>query len=204
MDKAWNNRMSAVRLGKIHIMIDLETMGVGNDAAIIAIGAVKFDPRGAGVLDAFYTRVDLSSSLEAGLKVSGSTIDWWLDDERAEARKALKASDPMPLWEALAGFNDWVGSPVPPTDAFDGDAAGPVIGVWGNGATFDNVIMRTAYDKLKMVCPWTFRQDRCYRTLRAMTELPVVSVGVGHQALDDATSQALTMQTICEHLGIDP
>lgn len=197
--------MTAVRLSKIHIMVDLETMGTGNDAAIIAIGAVKFDPRGSGVLDAFYTRVDLGSSLAAGLKVTGSTIDWWLDEDRADARRALKASDPLNLWEALTGFIEWYERPIPETDAFDGDRLGPVAGVWGNGATFDNVILRTAYEKVNLMCPWSFRQDRCYRTLKALcTTMPVIPIGVGHQALDDATTQALHMQAICDDLEIDP
>jgi exodeoxyribonuclease VIII len=197
---------ATVRLSKVHIMVDLETMGVGNDAAIISIGAVKFDPRGSGVLDAFYTRVDLSSSLAAGLTVTGSTIEWWLKEDLAEARKALKSSEPMQLWEALTGFVDWYEAPIPAVAKdFDNQLTIPPEGVWGNGATFDNVILRSAYNKLNLECPWSFRLDRCYRTLKALAPtVPVIPVGVGHQALDDATTQALHMQVLCEELGIDP
>lgn len=179
-----------------HVMIDLETMGTGSDAAIIAIGAVKFNPRGTGILDAFYTRIDLSSSLAAGLTVTGSTIDWWMKDDLAEARARLKATEPMPLWEGLAGFNDW----------YEQDKGDIPIPVWGNGAMFDNAIMRTAYNKLKMVCPWTFRDDRCYRTLKSLTNVPMVQIDevVPHFALDDARMQAMHMQRICNALEIDP
>lgn len=196
--------MSLIRLSKIHIMIDLETMGVENDAAIISLGAVKFDPRGDGVLDAFYSRVDLNSALKAGMSVSGSTIDWWLKDDLADARRALKSSEPMALWEVLTGFIDWYEREVPETEGFDGDRR-TVAGVWGNGATFDNVILRSAYKLANLDCPWSFRQDRCYRTLKSLAQLPVeTNVGTLHHALDDATAQAMHMQALCEHLGIDP
>lgn len=196
-----------IRLSKTHVMIDLETMGTGNDAAIIALGAVKFDPRGSGLLDAFYTRVDLGSSLEAGLSVNGSTIDWWMHKDRDQAREALLSSVGMPLWEVLTGFISWMESPIPKTAenaGFDGDPLA-IEGVWGNGATFDNVILRTAYNKLKMQCPWTFRQDRCYRTLKALTTVPVVvGESIAHHALNDAVTQAHHMQAICAELEIDP
>lgn len=56
----------------MNIMLDLETMGNGPDAAIIAVGACKFDT--IGVLDTYYCVVDLTSSLNAGLKVDGIPI----------------------------------------------------------------------------------------------------------------------------------
>lgn len=177
-----------------HIMLDLETMGTASDAAIIAIGAVKFNPRGNGVLDAFYTRVDLASSISAGLTVTGSTVDWWMHGDRDHARERLLANPAMPLWEALAGFNDW----------YEDDKGDIPIPVWGNGAMFDNAIMRAAYEKLKMQCPWGFRDDRCYRTMKSLTAIMPPSDGVAHFALDDARMQAQHLQSICNYLEIDP
>lgn len=180
-----------------HVMLDLETMGTEADAAIIAIGAVKFNPRGGDILDAFYTRVDLGSALAAGLTVTGSTIDWWLHEDRDLARMRLLNTQAMPLWEALTGFNDWY-------EQDKGDLSYPV---WGNGAMFDNAIMRSAYAKLNMRCPWSFREDRCYRTLKSLAPIiPIVSAedSTLHFALDDARSQAHHMQAICNDLEIDP
>ncbi len=70
----------------MNIMLDLETMGNGPDAAIIAVGACKFDT--IAVLDTYYCVVDLTSSLNAGLKVDGDTILWWLK-QSDDARKAI-------------------------------------------------------------------------------------------------------------------
>lgn len=70
-----------------HIMLDLETMGNGSQAAIIAIGAVAFDL--SGIKDRFYTQVSLESSVRAGLIADPSTIMWWMQ-KSDEARAALE------------------------------------------------------------------------------------------------------------------
>lgn len=57
-----------------NLMVDLETMGMGSCAAIVAIGAVFFDPTTGETGAAFYQAVDLSSSMSAGGTVNGETI----------------------------------------------------------------------------------------------------------------------------------
>lgn len=172
-----------------HVMIDLETMGIGNDAAIVSIGAVKFNPMGFGVDDAFYVGVSLASSAAFGLKLDADTVMWWLDKDRDIARRALLTSDFVDLPTALEGFSMWFGEKSLPT--------------WGNGATFDNVVMRNAFKKVGLECPWSYRDDRCFRTFKNL------AVGIDppdnpmlHQALNDATAQALHMQAIVKHLGL--
>jgi hypothetical protein len=62
-------------------MIDLETLATSTDAAILTIGAVKFDPFGKDIqepqMESFYVRVDLDSCHDIGLKVNDDTIAWW-------------------------------------------------------------------------------------------------------------------------------
>lgn len=172
-----------------HVMVDLETMGTGNEAAIVSIGAVKFDPMGSGIDDAFYVGVSLASSVAFGLKTDPGTVLWWMDAERDLARKALLASDFVDLPTALEGVAMWIGDKSLP--------------VWGNGATFDNVILRNAYIKVGFDCPWSFRDDRCYRTLKNLAPgIDVPNVGTLHQALNDATAQAQHMQQIVKYLGL--
>jgi len=63
--------------------------------------------------------------------------------------------------------------------------------VWGNGAAFDNVILASAYRQANITQPWLFWNDRCYRTVKALS--PAVTMqrnGTHHNALDDAESQA--------------
>lgn len=156
-----------------NIMIDLETMGTDSDAAIVSIGAVEFSHLGLG--RTFYSPINLQSNLEDGRSVTGSTIEFWLKQDEA-ARLALcdiKSS----LRTILYQLSDWM-----PAD--------PI--VWGNGATFDNVILANAYKALEISVPWKFYNDRCYRTLKALC--PEIEtepfIGTKHNALADAVHQA--------------
>ena len=171
-----------------HVMVDLETMGTGSYAAIISIGAVKFDPAvkaNPELWPKFHTAVNLASSLKVGLRVDAATVNWWMSEERAEALKALRAHEPVDLDEALLGFMDWFGDPSLPT--------------WGDGATFDNVILRNAFTLLGLDCPWSYKHDRCFRTIKNLKPVTKpVKFGVGHSALDDAISQALTLCKIAK------
>lgn len=164
------------------VMIDLETMSTQPNAAIIAIGAVKFNAKDSSyafaATDDFYVRVDLSSSMKYGLDVSASTVEWWMHPDRNPARPALFRGETVNLAVALGRFSQWFGS----------DRRN----VWGNGAAFDNVILRNAFEVAGFQAPWQYIDDRCYRTIKAMTPQHVMhgSSGVHHNALDDARHQA--------------
>ena len=153
------------------VMLDLEAMGNGSNAAIIAIGAVRFDK---DITDKFYHVIDLQSSVDAGMEIDASTVLWWMK-QSDEARSHFSA-DGVSLQEALLAFSSWVGD----------DAE-----VWGNGASFDNTILSNAYRLTKIEQPWKFWNDRCYRTLKSMNKhINLERLGTYHCAVDDAESQA--------------
>jgi hypothetical protein len=158
---------------KTQIMLDLETLGNRSLSVIVAIGAVKFG--GGKILAEFYERVDAQSCIDVGLRIDVSTVFWWLkqnDAARAEICKpGLKVKD------ALLRFTEFVADP---------DAE-----IWGNGASFDNVLLSDAYDRTRLPRPWKYFNDRCYRTIKALhPDIPMRRTGVHHNALHDAKSQA--------------
>jgi hypothetical protein len=184
----------------MHVMLDLETMGTGNTAAIVAIGAVAFDGEGV-TMNPFYCAVDLRTSVELGMQLDVATVLWWVQQSDG-ARESTFPAHAIPLPQALLGFSEWMG-------AVNGKE------VWGNGATFDNVILRNAYALVQATqkermgsvgrfeCPWSFRNDRCYRTMRAMLPaVDTVAVGVAHNALDDAIYQAKYLIEACKMGGV--
>lgn len=174
-----------------HVMIDLETMGTGNKAAIVSIGAAKFNLED-GIVDTFHVGVELASNKAVGMEIDAGTVMWWLNEDRAEARKAWLALDKVELVEALYGFASWLSS-APETQI----EADDIVGVWGNGATFDNVILRNAYAGAGIECPWPFWKDRCFRTMKAQwTGYLPQRKGTHHAALDDAIWQAEALRTI--------
>lgn len=187
-----------------HIMLDLETMGTGNNAAIVAIGACEFDPHDAyktGVDSSFYKAVTLESSVKAGLVMDASTVLWWLQQSDGARRSTFP--------ERVSVEN--------PNGAVDIDIAcsyfcgfverrGKDVAIWGNGATFDNVIIRSAFRVVGLPVPWSFRNDKCYRTvinLLPKERQPALERnGTAHNALDDAITQAVHLQKCYKILGI--
>lgn len=172
-----------------HIMVDLETLGNGNDALILSIGACKFHPRGIGIEDTFYQRIDPESARVCGGVMDISTIMWWMD-QSDEARKELTNTEGrVSIFDALTAFNAFVG----------GDTA-----VWGNGATFDNVIVRSAMKGCGIEPVWKFWNDQCYRTMKnRFRSIKLERVGTHHNALNDAVSQAKHLQAIFRATQMD-
>ena len=156
----------------INVMIDLETYSTRPTAAIASIGAVKWQD--GQIVDTFYCTIDAATCKAAGLHFEKSTLEWWQKQSK-EARAAL-LKDNLPLEEALTKFEAWYGNKSLPT--------------WGNGAGFDNVIMDCAYKALDRKRPWLPWEDRCYRTMKNIVNIPIDKRdGVYHNALDDAITQ---------------
>jgi exodeoxyribonuclease VIII len=160
-------------------MLDLETLGTGNNAVIISIGAVLFDKDGVAN-ETFYLRVNPQSCVDVGMEMSTSTVMWWMkqsDEARAEFDKPSYT-----IGAVLQDFSAWIDAN---SDNFKDRK------IWGNGATFDNVILDNAYRKCKLEKPWPYWGDTCYRTLKNLfPEVKMERTGTFHNALDDARSQA--------------
>lgn len=159
----------------LQVMLDLETMSTKSNAAIVSIGAVMFS-KDDGIVDKFYRTVDLRTSKAAGLHIDPETVKWW-GQQSEEAQKALTI-DNVSLNQALDDFTEWYGKEKIP--------------VWGNGSTFDNVILSHAYDSLNLTKPWPWYLDYCYRTMKNIYKKVEADKreGVHHNALDDAIFQA--------------
>lgn len=165
-----------------HIMLDLETMDTRPTAAIVAIGAVEMDIVNRKLGNKFYKTIDLQSCIDIGCTVNGATISWWLD-QCDEAKDALKGGSPLlyALYDfslfALRGGHNF--------------AMVDDVRIWGNGAGFDNVILENAYRKNNKTPPWVYRNNRCFRTLKAgYPQVYVEKKGPAHHALMDAVWQA--------------
>lgn len=170
-----------------HCMLDLETVSVEPNAAIIAIGAVQFDPFEEGAIGTkFYSPISIQSCVDAGLHISGETLDWW-QRQSNEAKKVLVDAtkpDAPTLDSVLVDFSRWF-------------REHSLEYVWGNGSDFDNVILNSAYNALNLSSPWGPFNNRCYRTIKSLApEIEIERMGTYHNALDDAISQAKHLQRI--------
>ncbi|HBJ6058564.1 TPA: 3'-5' exoribonuclease, partial [Escherichia coli] len=121
-----------------HLMIDLETMGKNPDAPIISIGAIFFDPQTGDMGPEFSKTIDLET---AGGVIDRDTIKWWLKQSR-EAQSAIM-TDEIPLDDALLQLREFI----------DENSGEFFVQVWGNGANFDNTILRRSYERQGIPCP---------------------------------------------------
>ncbi len=178
-----------------HLMIDLETMGTNTNAPIVVIGAVFFDPQTGEIGPVFYIVISLADAMNTGAVPDGGTIEWWLK-QSSEARAAI-LTDQVKLKDALSRFREFI-------NEYSDEK---FVQVWGNGATFDNAILRTSYERLDIPCPWRYYNDRDVRTIvelgktidfDARTVIPFE--GVRHNALDDARHQAKYVSAIWQKL----
>ncbi|HHR5520165.1 TPA: 3'-5' exoribonuclease domain-containing protein [Klebsiella pneumoniae] len=182
----------------VHVMVDLETMGKKNNAPIVAIGAVVFDPATGSIGESFYKVVCLESSVNWGAVIDPSTVIWWLK-QSSEARSAIVNDDAIPLLDALLQFREFVS---------DNVAGGSKKAqVWGNGASFDNSILRSSYDCIAEDYPWEYWNDRDVRTMvelgQAISFAPKTTIpfeGSRHNALADAIHQARYVSAIWQRI----
>jgi len=164
---------------QMEIMLDLETMGNSPTAAIAAIGAVEINLKENTLGRKFYTTVDLESSVAAGGTMDVSTVQWWMKQSDQAREDVLKGG--IGVEYALRSFRMWVTSSALVED----------VKMWGNGAAFDNVILRGAFERMDIPAPWMFWNDRCFRTFKAISPpVNIPNAGTAHNALDDAAWQA--------------
>jgi len=164
-----------------HFVIDLETMGNGPRAPIASIGAVCVAK--GEIVDQFYIRVSLESSMSWELEPDASTIQWWMQQSEEARREVSDTKTACPLPLALTALYDWMKPHATPDEAI----------VWGNGSSFDNVILRSSHEAVDQPLPWHFRNDRDLRTLLAL--YPAAKnvgefEGIKHHALHDARHEA--------------
>lgn len=181
------------------LMVDLETLDNGPRSCVVSIGVAAFRLDTFSLPEStddntFYRRIDAANSAEHGT-IGADTVLWWLKQSE-EARQQLYDEDleRVALHRALYDLQLFI----------DEQTVGQkTVRVWGNGASFDNVILRSAYESCGLVPPWQFWNDRCYRTLKALhRDVKFERTGPHHHALWDAYSQAEHLVRIFNERGL--
>ncbi|WP_232001848.1 3'-5' exonuclease [Shimwellia blattae] len=181
-----------------HLMVDIECMGRHPLAPVVAIAAVFFAPETGESGPEFYEVIDLHSAITCGGQPDGEAILWWLR-QSSETRAAILSDTAIPLGEALLQFELFIGS--------HADGGTDTVQIWGNGAAFDNAIIRQSFVSAGLEPPWCFRNDRDVRTLVALGNAAGIDLrdsipfeGVPHHALDDARHQVKYASAIWQRL----
>ncbi|WP_234782805.1 3'-5' exonuclease, partial [Enterobacter hormaechei] len=181
-----------------HLMVDIEAFGKKADSPVVSIGAVFFDPSTGNTGSEFYKVISLESAMASGGVPDASTIIFWLKAS-PEARSELVMDDAIPLDDALLQLNEFI---------TENAANGPdSVQVWGNGATYDNVLLEASYDRTGIPCPWKFWNNRDVRTVvelgKAVGCEPRYEIpfeGEPHKAISDALHQVKYVSAIWQRL----
>ncbi|EPD1225950.1 3'-5' exoribonuclease domain-containing protein [Escherichia coli] len=175
-----------------HLSVDLETMGTNPDAPINSIGGKFFDPATGEMGPEFSKAIDLETS---GGIIDRKTIKWWAKRSR-EAQSAI-FTDEIPLDDALLQLREFINE----------NSGESFVQIWGNGANFDNVILRRSYERQGISCPWRYYNDRDVRTIVELgnsigfdVRMAIPFEGVPHNALDDARHKAKQVSAIWQKL----
>lgn len=181
-----------------HIMLDLETMGTNSNAAIIAIGACFFEPSTGEIGAHFHQTIDLEDAGHFG-EIDASTVIWWMQQSE-KAKEVFNPEESGLFIDALIDFEEWLSQIENPKHRI----------VWGNGATFDNVILENGFKALpRSIVPWCHYNNRDVRTivdlgrtiLKFDPKIDMPFQGVKHNALDDAIHQAKYVSAIYQALA---
>ncbi|WBM43091.1 3'-5' exoribonuclease [Comamonas aquatica] len=166
-----------------HIVLDLETLSTQPNAVIASIGAVALTASG-GFVSEFHVPITTGNFRQCHRHVCAKTVEWWEQQSEEAKLASVKAPNPTLPHPALQAFIAWVHEHADPKK----------VKVWGNGSSFDNVILSSLFaDYPELERPWAYWNDRDMRTVLDLN--PAAKdvgpfEGVKHNALHDARHEA--------------
>ena len=162
----------------IHGMIDLETLGTSSNSVVVSVGLVAFNISTGEILADIDIGLNLNQQIKTGGVIDGDTLEFHFAQapdsiQKMAQRKVLDVKEGLELISNFIKANN-------------------ITTLWGNGATFDNVILRNLYARHLKVFPLGFWTDRDLRTAVDIYNIDTRTVpfeGIKHYCLDDARHQ---------------
>tara|TARA_R110000868_G_scaffold302156_5_gene562655 strand:+ start:823 stop:1380 length:558 start_codon:yes stop_codon:yes gene_type:complete len=174
----------------LDIMIDIESLDVTPNCVILTIGAVAFDPLGAGPTEQLELRPLIDEQSEKyNRTISEDTVRWWSQQSADAQHESLGDHDRISFTECMDKLHRF---------CWNRNR------VWSHGATFDIVAMQTAWDMLGKKAPWPYYNARCTRTIFDLAGVSLKDSGYAtkttHKAVEDAIHQVYVLQAAYQKL----
>lgn len=166
------------------IMIDIESLDTSPNCVILTIGAVRFDPKGMGVVEKLELRPMIEEQTEKFNRViNEDTLRWWSNQSASAMDEAMGDWGRISFAECMEKLYKF---------CWNRRA------VWSNGAGFDVVAMESAWRDLGQRIPWPYYSVRDTRTLYEIAGVSLKDKKYGskttHKAVEDAEHQAIVVQ----------
>ena len=159
-----------------HIIIDIETLGRRNDAAVTQIGIVIADET-FSVLDKYLIQVSPEAWNTCNRTFTGETLLWWMEQKNSPISNIGTSSAYNSYYAAMSALNG----------IFRRYNTDDTI-VWTKG-TMDLFCIKDLCEYLNISTPWKFWQPRGIRTVKEFVKEWKTFKNNNHNALDDALNQ---------------
>lgn len=175
----------------IDVMLDLETLALDSKAVITQIGASTFDLREGDLGDVFERITNPMSGVAAGGVIDGSTVEWWMKQDRKTINSVLvrAISKGVEIQDALQDFSKYI-------EELREKYKVKTVYLWGNGSKADNVWLENAFKCCGIKWPFSYRDDMDLRTLIRLAKEFGIDLkdshpfdGNRHVAIDDVRHQ---------------
>lgn len=183
----------------VHIMIDCETLGLREDAVITQVGMVAFTSEFTIVeeLEESFNFSPIVGLSEIGTSVDVKTLGWVFKNPELCAMYGRNVDAGVSYDDLARSVSVFIRDQKART--LDGNVL-----IWGNGVLADNLWIKTLLRSNGRQEGWTYKQDRDFRTLRAMFPVDEPEFeGMKHSALTDARHQVKILRLICEKYGFN-
>jgi hypothetical protein len=189
ISELWITYGKAIKMAN-DIMIDIESLDTSPNCVILTIGAVRFDPRGMGIVEKLELRPTIDEQTEKYNRViNEDTLRWWGEQSPEALDEAMGDRDRISFNECMEALYKF---------CWNRRA------VWSNGASFDIVAMESAWRNLGMRIPWPYYTVRDTRTLYEIAGVSLKDKKYGskttHKAVEDAEHQVIVVQDAYRNL----
>ena len=164
------------------IMLDIETLSTDSHGVVTTISAVEFDLTSGTVGKEFEIAIDIKEQVDMNAIIDIPTVVWWMSQD-SEAIQAMLRIKKESVEFALLSLNSWLN---------DIDCMNNNIKLWGNGCTFDNVMVRNLYLRHGVEFTLPYWCDNDVRTLVTLAGIDTRSFkfdGIKHNGIDDCKHQ---------------
>jgi len=180
-----------------HIMIDIETLALDDNAVVTSFGAVAFNKKGfiePTETAEIYRELPIQAQLNAGRIIEAKTLNWY-QSKKLEIPPACFNLEYWRLGDHLKDLHHFI------VEFFEEEQ--PALYIWSHGVCFDITKLQNLFKQYYDYVPWEYWQIMDCRTLVNLWPQAklTASEDASHNALEDARDQVKWLLALNKELN---